>query len=176
MIIRAGDSIWVTAMPKRRGPSGRGSDPNPPLPYQQEQMRRRHEWELRRQQNEDLDKQWSATPLEPTDPVDIGQLLDQEYARHQRRNRGWTGNIFDPDPVDTSLPREAWDGRVREFLRNPVRSPGAEVARDPHALAGEDAVKGVRSSLINTLGIENVTNKGVADRIKNYYQMGRPGT
>lgn len=166
MISRSGDSIWA------HGANGRGSDASA-FSWKDETARLRREWELRRQDNETLDKQWGMTPSEPTDQTDIGQLLDREYARHQRRNRGWSPPLFDPSPVDASLPRDEWDERVKGFLKNPVRPAGPDIARDPHALAGQDAVLGVRSALVKSLEGE-ITNKGVADRIKEHYGMGRP--
>lgn len=164
LISRSSDSIWVMA----RRQTGRGSDPNPPLPYAQEMARRQRAWELRRENNELLDKQWAEPHPEPEPDTDMAQLLDREYARHQRRNRSWAGMVMDPDPVDTSLPRHEWDERVRSFLRSPTRPTGSIIARDPHALVGEDAVKGVRSGLIKALGPDGITNKGVADRIKDH--------
>ena len=165
MIIRAGDSIWTTAA-NGRGPdasSWRDSD---------EQARRRRAWELRRQENEDLDRKWAQPPPEPDDPADVKQLLDREFARHQRRFRSWDYPIFDPSPRDDSLSREEWDKRVQKFLVNP-KTPGADVAKDPHALVGQDAVLGVRSALVKTLG-GDITNRGVAERIRAHYGMGRP--
>lgn len=148
--------------------NGRWFDPSSGFSEQEQRARARRAWQLRRENNELLDRQWSEPPPEPTNQVDVGQILDQEYAKHQRINRGWTGMIFDPDPVDNSLPRDQWDDRVQDFLRNPVKPPGATIARDPHALAGHDAVMGVRSALVKALD-GNITNRGVAERIKGHY-------
>jgi hypothetical protein len=177
MIIRAGDSIWLIAgriIAKRRGPSGRGSDPTPPLPYRQEQMRRRHEWEQRRLENEIIDRNWAEPPPEPDDPTNVGQLLDREYARHQRRFRSWDYPVFDPSPRDDSLPREEWDKHVQKFLVDPTKTPGAQVATDPYAMVGSDAVMGVRSALLRGPGGDSITNRGVAQKIREHYGMGRP--
>lgn len=170
MIIRASDSIWAQAATPPRSP-GRGADPSW-RPSKDEQARRRREWELRRQENEALDRKWAEPPPEPKDPTDVGQLLSREFARHQRRFRSWDYPVFDPSPRDDSLSREEWDERVKKFLVNP-QVPGADVAKDPHALVGQDAVLGVRSALVKALG-GDITNRGVAERIRAHYGMGRP--
>lgn len=129
-------------------------------------------WEARRRENEKLDREWAQPPPEPTDPTDIGQLLDREYARHQRRFRSWDYPVFDPSPRDDSLSREEWDDRVQKFLVKP--SQVADPSKDPHAEVGRDAVLGVRKALLDALGSDGVTNSSVARQIREHYGMGRP--
>jgi hypothetical protein len=172
MISRASDSIWVLAADSREWSNGRG--PHPTLSTQEETARARRAWELRRENNELLDRKWAEPPPQPDNPTDIGQLLDREYAKHQRRYRSWDYPVFDPSPRDNSLPREEWDDRVQKFLINPTKAPGSQVASDPHALVGQDAVMGVRSALLKELGPDSITNRGVAEKIRAHYGMGRP--
>lgn len=174
MISRAGDSIWAQAAESREWANGRG--PNPSLSTQEETARARRAWDLRRENNELTDRKWAEPPPEPKDPADVGQLLSREFARHQRRFRSWDYPVFDPSPRDDSLPREEWDKRVQKFLVDPTKPAGTAVMKDPHALVGQDAVMGVRSALMKELGTDNITNRGVAERIRAHYRMGRPTT
>lgn len=167
VISRAGDSIWVMAN------NGRGPDASS-WRNKDEQARLRRQWELRRQENEDLDRKWAQPPPEPDDPTDIGQLLSREFARHQRRFRSWDYPVFDPSPRDDSLSREEWDKHVQKFLVNPTSPSGAQVAKDPHALVGQDAVMGVRAALLRAPGGDSITNRIVAQKIREHYGMGRP--